>query len=59
MSVDQPKIIDFIGVDRVSGEVILTISDHLEWSNSPEHDNCAALRSSIGSDIYVPLRAFC
>ena len=37
MSVDQPKIIDFIGVDKGSGETILTISDHLDWTNSHEH----------------------
>lgn len=37
MSVDQPKVIDFIGVDKTSGEVILTITDHLDWNNSREH----------------------
>jgi hypothetical protein len=37
MSVDQPKIIDFTGVDKASGEVILTISDHLDWQDSPKH----------------------
>ena len=37
MSVDQPKVIDFIGVDKTSGEVTLTITDHLDWSNSQEH----------------------
>ncbi|HEY2914426.1 MAG TPA: DUF6572 domain-containing protein [Candidatus Angelobacter sp.] len=37
MSVDQPKVIDFIGIDKTSGEVTLTITDHLDWNNSPEH----------------------
>lgn len=37
MSVDQPKIIDFLGIDKDSGEVVLTISDHLEWNNSRDH----------------------
>jgi hypothetical protein len=37
MSVDQPKVIDFIGVDKESGDSVLTISDHLDWSNSREH----------------------
>ncbi|HWY67504.1 MAG TPA: DUF6572 domain-containing protein [Terriglobales bacterium] len=37
MSVDQPRVIDFTGVDKATGEVILTISDHLDWSNSNEH----------------------
>lgn len=31
MSVEQPNIIDSIGIDKVSGKVILTISDHLPW----------------------------
>lgn len=36
MAVDQPKVIDFIGVDK-SGAVVLTISDHLEWKDSLRH----------------------
>lgn len=37
MSVEQTKIIDFIGVDKKSGHVILSISDHLEWQSDEEH----------------------
>lgn len=37
MSVDEPKIIDFVGVDKDSGAVVLTISDHLDWADSQEH----------------------
>jgi hypothetical protein len=37
MSVDQPKVIDFIGVDKTSGETMLTITDHLDWNNSRDH----------------------
>ena len=36
MSVDQTDVVDAIGVDEVSGKVVLTISDHLEWSEN-EH----------------------
>lgn len=36
MSVDQTGIIDFIGIDNFSGNLVLTISDHLEWSDK-EH----------------------
>lgn len=36
MSVDQTNTIDAIGIDKSSGRVILTISDHLEWRNN-EH----------------------
>ena len=36
MSVDDSRIVDAIGVDRTSGEVILTVADHREW-NDAEH----------------------
>lgn len=36
MSVEQTDVVDAIGIDDDSGEVVLTISDHLEWS-SDEH----------------------
>src|SRR3989344_4554902 len=31
MSIDQTKVIDFVGIDKKSNQVILTISDHLPW----------------------------
>lgn len=37
MAVDQTKIVDIIGVENATGEVVLTISDHLEWDDSHEH----------------------
>src|SRR5262245_52077981 len=37
MSVEQPKVIDFIGIDNDSGGVVLTISDHLGWEKSEDH----------------------
>lgn len=38
MSIEQTNVVDAIGVDNLSGEVILTISDHLEWvADSKEH----------------------
>ena len=33
MSIEQADIVDAIGVDKETGGVVLTISDHLEWSN--------------------------
>jgi hypothetical protein len=47
MSVDEPKIIDFTGVDKASGEVILTISDHLDWQDSSKHQS--VLQEKINS----------
>ena len=36
MSVDQTKIIDIISKSK-DGEIVLTISDHLDWKNLQEH----------------------
>jgi hypothetical protein len=36
VSIDQPKVIDFLGINKSDGCCVLTISDHLEW-NSWEH----------------------
>lgn len=37
MSVEQLDVVDVISTDKESGHVVLTISDHLDWSNSEEH----------------------
>jgi hypothetical protein len=37
MSVKQTDVIDIIGTDRLTGEVVLTVSDHLDWSDSKAH----------------------
>ena len=34
MSVDQTNVVDAIGVDNATGDVVLTITDHLEWTGS-------------------------
>ncbi len=36
MSVDQTNVVDAIGMDTATGNVVLTITDHLEWTG---HDN--------------------
>lgn len=37
MSVENSTVVDAIGVERDSGKVILTISDHLDWIGEREH----------------------
>lgn len=32
MSVDQTNVVDAIGIDNATGDVVLTITDHLEWT---------------------------
>jgi hypothetical protein len=34
MSIDQTNLVDAIGVDNVTGDLVLTITDHLEWTGS-------------------------
>lgn len=46
MSVDQTDVVDGIGVDSVSGKVVLTISDHLEWS---EDDHLLQLQEKVNT----------
>src|SRR5262249_18572450 len=31
MSVDNHNVIDAVGIDKVTGEVVLTIADHFDW----------------------------
>lgn len=33
MSIEQADVIDAIVVDKETGQVVLTISDHLEWGD--------------------------
>jgi len=37
MSVEQPDVIDIVSTDRYTGDVVLTVSDHLDWSDSSTH----------------------
>jgi hypothetical protein len=37
MTVEQTDVVDIIGLDGNTGEVVLTISDHLDWNESVEH----------------------
>jgi hypothetical protein len=37
MSVEQTDVVDILGIDRETGHVVLTISDHLDCSDSVKH----------------------
>ena len=37
MSIEQTNVVDFISTDRWTGDVVLTISDHLDWSDTTAH----------------------
>ena len=48
MSVDQRDVVDFIGRDRDSDAVVLSISDHREWGSSYD-EHVDALRRKLES----------
>jgi hypothetical protein len=37
VSVEQFDIVDVVSIDKKTGDVILTISDHLDWSDTVGH----------------------
>lgn len=37
MSIEQTDVIDIISTDRLTGHVVLTITDHLDWTDSTAH----------------------
>lgn len=37
MTVEQADVVDFVGVETASGKVILSIVDHLDWSDIEIH----------------------
>jgi hypothetical protein len=37
VSVEQTDVVDILGIDRETGHVVLTISDHLDWSDTVGH----------------------
>ncbi len=37
MSVENNDVVDIVSIDTQTGDVILTVSDHLEWSDSMSH----------------------
>jgi len=37
VSVENPSAVDYIGVEKDSGKVVLTISDHLDWEDEESH----------------------
>lgn len=46
MGVEQRMIIDAAGIDKATGELVLTIADSLDWSNVRHH--LGLLKDKIG-----------
>ncbi len=45
MTIEQERVLDFIGVSKSNGTKILTISDHMEWTDYEYHS--MSLQSKI------------
>ncbi len=45
MTIEEERVVDFLGVSKGTGGKILTISDHLEWADYEHHS--MALQSKI------------
>jgi hypothetical protein len=41
MSVEETNKIDFFGIEKTSGDVILTVSDHLDWETNGTTSSCS------------------
>jgi hypothetical protein len=49
MTIERPDVVDGLGIDKISGEAVLLISDHLKWDDEEAH--LAALEAKIGGYI--------
>ena len=48
MSIEQTEIIDFVSIENGSGNVLLTISDHLDWDQA-ESAHLVLLQSKLNA----------
>jgi hypothetical protein len=37
MTIEDTEVVDVAGTDKVTGEIVLTISDHLSWEDEGTH----------------------
>jgi hypothetical protein len=49
LPVDKPDVIDIIGTQHGEGEVVLTISDHLEWDEANEGPDSSVRRHPLSA----------
>ena len=47
MSVDNSRVVDALGIENASGDVVLTVADHLDWGDAPAH--LEVLQSKLNS----------
>ena len=49
MSIDQTKVIDFVGIEKTTGSLILTVSDHLDWSHDEQRRHIELLQDKLNT----------
>ena len=49
MTVEDSGVIDIVGTDKATGDVILSISDHLGWAPELREHHAASLREKVES----------
>lgn len=49
MSIEQTKIIDFVGVEKATGSLVLTISDHIKWDERCDESHINMLQEKINT----------
>ncbi len=37
MSIEDTRVVDFVTIDPLSDEIVLSVSDHLPWNDEAEH----------------------
>jgi len=47
MSVDNARVVDAVGIENATGDVVLTVADHLDWVDAPAH--LEVLQSKLNS----------
>jgi hypothetical protein len=49
MSIEQTKVIDAIGINNATDNVVLTISDHIDWSEEQTDNHLFLLQEKLNS----------
>ena len=52
VSVDETDKIDFLWKDELSGRVMLTITDHLDWKKKDEGEHLLLLQDKLNTYLY-------
>src|SRR5262245_49517249 len=49
MSISETNVIDFVSIDYASGDVLVTLTDHLPWDEEDEGEHCLLLQEKFNT----------